>query len=239
VANAHGNVYDTFAQAYARDNESNAFNAYYERPAALSLLGDVAGLRVLDAGCGAGAHAALLVERGATVTGVDQSAAMIEIASERLSENARFLQADLGEPLPFQDGLFDAVLASLVMHYLRDWEPTLRELHRVLVPGGRLVVSTHHPFMDHQLAGGGNYFATYAFSEEWRRGGHTVEMRFWHRPLHAMVRALQDAGFAVERIDEPPPDAAVRDLDPAAWQSLTTEPRFIFFAARALPGLSA
>jgi SAM-dependent methyltransferase len=239
VANAHGNVYDTFAQAYARDNESNAFNAYYERPAVLSLLGDVAGLRLLDAGCGAGAHAALLVERGATVTGVDQSPAMIDIASGRLSGNARFLRADLGEPLPFEDGSFDAVLASLVMHYLRDWGPTLRELHRVLVRDGRLVVSTHHPFMDHQLAGGDNYFATYAFSEEWRKGDHTVEMRFWHRPLHAMVRALRDAGFAIEVIDEPAPEAAVRDLDPDAWRSLTTEPRFIFFAARAVSHLSA
>jgi hypothetical protein len=64
-------------------------------------------------------------------------------------------------------------------------------------------------------------------------------MHFWHRPLHAMVRALQDAGFAIERLDEPAPDAAVRDLDPAAWHSLTTQPRFIFFAAHTLSNLSA
>lgn len=47
------NDYDAFAAAYTADNESNAWNAYYERPASLALLGDVAGLRVLDAGCGA------------------------------------------------------------------------------------------------------------------------------------------------------------------------------------------
>jgi SAM-dependent methyltransferase len=120
------------------------------------------------------------------------------------------------------------------MHYLRDWTPTLHEFRRVLVPAGRLVISTHHPFMDHALAGGTNYFATYDFSEQWSKDGHTMRMRFWHRPLSAMIRALTDAGFAIEAVDEPGPDPAVRELDPVAWRSLTTEPRFIFFAARAV-----
>ena len=47
--------YDQFAAAYAADTEANAFNALYERPAMLALLGDVGGKRVLDAGCGASA----------------------------------------------------------------------------------------------------------------------------------------------------------------------------------------
>jgi ubiquinone/menaquinone biosynthesis C-methylase UbiE len=56
---------------------------------------------------------------------------------------------------------FDDVTASLVLHYLRDWGPALREFRRVLQPAGRLIISTHHPFMDHALAGGTDYFATY------------------------------------------------------------------------------
>jgi SAM-dependent methyltransferase len=76
----------------------------------------------------------------------------------------------LREPLPFPNETFDIVIASLVMHYLPDWHPTLSEFHRVLSPGGRLVISTHHPFMDHPLAGGSNYFATYDFTETWQRG---------------------------------------------------------------------
>jgi SAM-dependent methyltransferase len=225
------NPYDALARAYTREADSNAWNAHYERPAALSLLGDVAGKRVLDAGCGAGAHTAALIERRADVTGVDSSAPMLAIASERLSGAARFRQADLREPLPFKDGCFDAVLASLVMHYLPDWGPTLHEFRRVLVADGRLVVSTHHPFMDHLLAAGTDYFATYSFSEDWRRGDQVVRMRFWHRPLSTMVRELREAGFEIDAIDEPQPDPDVRDLDPDAWRSLTTEPRFIFFAA--------
>jgi SAM-dependent methyltransferase len=225
-------AYEDFAAAYARDNEGNVWNALYERPAALALLGDVAGLRVLDAGCGAGAHAAALVERGALVTAVDASLAMVALASGRLGDRAKALRADLGEPLPFEDGSFDAVLCSLVLHYLRDWEPALRELHRVLVPGGRLVISTHHPFMDHAPAGGGDYFATYEISEEWSKQGERMTVRFWHRPLSAMTASLRETGFALERLDEPAPDPSVREIDPDAWRRLTTEPRFIFFAAR-------
>jgi ubiquinone/menaquinone biosynthesis C-methylase UbiE len=181
------NDYDAFAFGYAQDNDNNATNAHYERPASLALLGDVAGHRVLDAGCGGGSHAAEMVRRGAAVTGLDKSAGLLAIARQRLDDAVPLHQADLGEPLPFPSASFDAVLASLVMHYLQDWGPTLAEFRRVLMPGGRLVISTHHPFMDHPLAGGPDYFATYDFTEEWTKGGQSMLMRFWHRPLHAMT----------------------------------------------------
>jgi len=64
------NDYDSIAPAYAAYTDNNVWNADYERPASLALVGTVAGLRVLDAGCGAGAHSAALLERGAIVTGV-------------------------------------------------------------------------------------------------------------------------------------------------------------------------
>ncbi len=87
------------------------------------------------------------------------------------------------------------ILASLVLHLLARLASALREFHRVLVPGGRLVVSTPHPFMDHPLAGGDNYFATYAFTEEWTLEGTTITMGFWHRSLHAMADAFGETGF--------------------------------------------
>jgi SAM-dependent methyltransferase len=226
------NDYDAFAAAYARDNENSPWNAHYERPAMLRLIGDPRGRRVLDAGCGAGALSAALLRGGATVVGFDSSAELLRIAGERLAGAAELHRGDLGEPLPFHDGAFDVVAASLVMHYLRDWQPTLREFWRVLLPGGRLVISTHHPFMDHALAGGPNYFATYDFTETWQRGDHHVRMRFWHRPLSAMTGAITAAGFQLDSVDEPQPDASVRERDHDAWTSLTTQPRFIFFSAR-------
>jgi SAM-dependent methyltransferase len=223
------NDYDAFAHGYARDNDSNATNAYYERPASLALLGDVAGQHILDAGCGAGSHAAELIRRGASVTGVDKSAGLLAIARQRLGADVALHEADLGNPLSFASASFNGVLASLVMHYLEDWGPALAEFRRVLVPGGRLVISTHHPFMDHPLAGGPDYFATYDFSEEWTKGGQTVLMRFWHRPLHAMTDAFRAAGFALDVISEPQPDPAAADLFPSVYADLRTNPRFLFF----------
>ena len=224
------NDYDAFAAAYDADNETNAWNAHYERPAILSLAGDVHGLRVLDAGCGGGAHAAILVERGAILTGIDASAGLLDIAKRRLDGRARLLLADLNEPQPFADASFDLIVASLVMHYLPDWSRALSEFHRLLSPNGRFVFSTHHPFMDHQLAGHENYFETYGFNDTWQRGGKTMTMRFWHRPLHAMFDALKTAGFRIETVREPQPAPEARDLFPDAYKSLTTEPRFIFFS---------
>ena len=74
------NDYDVLAEAYTADNETSLFNAYYERPAILTLAGDVAGRRILDAGCGSGPLFAALRDRGAIVTGFDKSAGMLEQA---------------------------------------------------------------------------------------------------------------------------------------------------------------
>src|SRR5687768_382175 len=123
-------AYDDFAAAYAAENETSLNNAYYERPATLALAGDVRGRRVLDAGCGAGPLFAALRDRGALVTGVDASAGMVDLARQRLGPDADVRVADLVEPLPFDDQAFDDVIASLVLHYLPDWGPTLRELRR-------------------------------------------------------------------------------------------------------------
>src|SRR6476660_8531940 len=165
------NDYDVLAEAYTAENETSLFNAYYERPAILALAGDVAGRRILDAGCGAGPLLAALRDRGAIVTGIDKSAGMLELARRRLGDDADLLVAELGSPLPFPDGTFDDITASLVLHYLEDWGPALAELRRVLKPGGRLIVSVNHPFTEnlwHREADlKPDYFATYNYVVEW------------------------------------------------------------------------
>jgi len=137
--------YDSFAKAYSQENESSLLNAHYERPAMINLAGDVNGHRVLDAGCGSGPLSAGLRAKGATVVGFDSSPAMIQLARERLGPTADLRVADLGQPLPFDDNAFDDVVASLVLHYLKDWKAPLAELRRVLKPGGRLILSVNHP----------------------------------------------------------------------------------------------
>src|SRR6201996_9663950 len=96
AAQAAANDYDSFAEAYSAENEASLFNAYYERPATLTLAGDVAGRRILDAGCGSGPLFAALRDRGAIVTGFDSSAGMLKLARLRLGDDADLQIADLG-----------------------------------------------------------------------------------------------------------------------------------------------
>src|SRR5688500_4141893 len=124
--------YDSIASEYASKVDSAPYNALYERPAMLSLLPDVDGARILDAGCGSGWYAERLIERGAAVEAIDASPRMAGFARERLNRlpggagaRARVQVADLSNDLPFESGSFGGVLSPLVMHYLEDWRPTL------------------------------------------------------------------------------------------------------------------
>ena len=227
---AVANEYDSFAEAYSAENEASLLNAYYERPAMLALAGDVAGLRILDAGCGSGPLFAALRDRGAIVTGFDKSAGMVELARRRLGDDADLQVADLGGPLPFPDGRFDDVIASLVLHYLQDWGPALAELRRVLKPGGRVLVSVEHPFaiyLMHREAGReADYFATSNRTEEYAFSGQTALLSLWDRPLHAMTGAFTAAGFRMTVISEPEPAPAARERFP---DQLAAMPRFLAF----------
>jgi SAM-dependent methyltransferase len=201
------NDYDSFAEVYSAENEVNLHNAYYERPATLTLAGDVAGRRILDAGCGSGLLFAALRDRGAIVTGFDKSAGMLELARRRLGDDADLQVADLGGPLPYPDGAFDDVIASLVLHYFEDWTGPLAELRRILRPGGRLIASVNHPILGHPIIRpNADYWATYEWSEEYTTAsGQKFVLANWHRPLPAMIEAFTAAGFRIAVISEPPP----------------------------------
>ncbi|WP_405754594.1 class I SAM-dependent methyltransferase [Streptomyces sp. NBC_00073] len=233
---AQTNDYDGFAEAYAAENENSLVNAYYERPAMLALAGDVAGRRILDAGCGSGPLTAALRDRGAVVTGIDVSAGMLALARRRLGDDADLHVVDLSDPLPFADDAFDDVVASLVLHYLEDWGPTLAELRRVLRPGGRLIASVDHPFVAYTIHDPRpDYFATTSYDFDWTFNGRSVPMRFWRKPLHAMTDAFTTAGFRLSVISEPQPDPAARELFPDDFADLSRKTTFLFFVVEMPP----
>jgi ubiquinone/menaquinone biosynthesis C-methylase UbiE len=99
-----------------------------------------AGLRVVDVGTGAGDAAARATDLGAQATGVDVAAAMIAIAARRYPA-ATFVEASVTD-LPFADDSFDAAIGNLVIQHVGEPERAAHELARVLVPGGRLALST-------------------------------------------------------------------------------------------------
>jgi ubiquinone/menaquinone biosynthesis C-methylase UbiE len=231
VRNGHRSArqYDAMAPWYSAANEDSAFNAYYERPATIALLGSVTGCCVLDIGCGAGPLTNWLVDHGAIVTAMDVSSEMLRLAKQRVGDRAAFILADAAEPLSFaSDGSFDLVVASLVLHYIEDWQPILQEFRRILKAKGAIVFSTHHPAMDWEHSAD-DYFAVKQVTELWREVDRDFEVTFWRRPLTAMTEAISSSGLVIERVVEPQPIPELRARDPEAYEEITTKPRFLFF----------
>ena len=223
-------VYERLAPVW-HETEDNLYNEHLERRAVRRLLpGDLGRCEILDAGCADGAHAAWLAGRGARVTGVDVSPAMVAAARRRAVPGAEFLVADLARRLPFPDGRFDGAVCSLTLHYLDDMAPALAELARVLRPAGWLVVSVDHPA---RTAGPGDrYFDPAVLSEVWHKGGVEVTVHWWRRPLSHLVDGLADAGFVIERLDEPRPDAEAGRRFPADVAALGDRVAFLVVRAR-------
>lgn len=220
-------LYDAMAADYVADVEHSPYLVLYEQPGLRALLPPLRGRRVLDAGCGAGRNAAWLTEAGARVTGLDASPEMLGRARARVPA-ASFSLADLARPLELSDDTFDVAIASLVLHYLRDWTPTLRELRRVVRAGGVLAISTHHPLTALELSESGKYLETEAVVDRWTVNGRQYEVPFWRRPLSAMVGAISDSGWHIDRLSEPSPLPECQERFPQVWERISRRPEFLF-----------
>jgi len=240
--------YEHFADRYAAAVETKPHNAYYERPATLSLLGDVRGLRVLDAGCGPGIYAEWLLRHGASVVACDVTPQMIAITQTRIEsaipealDRLEIHRADLREPLTFAtDATFDMVVCPLVLDYIEHWQPLFEEFFRILRPGGTFVFSCGHPtgdflYVQRKQLTEGKYFDVELFTTEWRGFGEPFpRITSYRRPLQAMLNPLLDSGFLLRSILEPKPTAEYQAVDPQTYESLLREPGFLCVRAQKL-----
>lgn len=222
--------YEAIADAYERHAQVRPYNALYDRPAVLALVGDVSGRRVLDAGCGPGLYAEQLVARGAAVVAFDQSPTMVDLARRR-APAAEVRVHDLADDLDWVEaGSVDVVVSALVWHYLDDRVRALRSFARVLAPGGVVVISTHHPAADWARLGG-SYFAEEVIEEHWSSSGW--DMRYWRLPLTTLTEEFATAGFLIERLVEPRPHPGMASSSPETFERLSTSPGFVLFRLRA------
>jgi SAM-dependent methyltransferase len=178
--------------------------------------------RVLDVGCGEGQVARQLAAAGVDVIGFDPSGAQIARAQER-GGGPRYARAS-AEQLPVADGSIDAVLACLSFEHVADLPAAVREVARVLVPGGRLLLLVGHPLL--QAPGSGWIDDKILDERYWRIGEYLrehsvvdevapgVAFEFIHRPVHAYLNTLASCGLLVDHMDEPAPPAALLD---AVW----------------------
>jgi SAM-dependent methyltransferase len=111
----------------------------------LGLCGDVRGLRVIDLGCGEGRFCRMLAERGATTLGVDLEPAFLGRARERAGAAEEYRLCDMETLDGVPDAGFDMAISYITLVDVADMAAAVRQAHRVLRPGGRLLVANLAP----------------------------------------------------------------------------------------------
>jgi SAM-dependent methyltransferase len=182
------------------------------READAHLLGDVAGRRVLEIGCGSAPCARWLRRAGADVAALDVSAGMLARAAEAgrvTGVTVPLVQADAGA-LPLRDASFDLACSAFgALPFVADAGAVLAEVARVLRPGGRFVASVNHPFRwpmpdspdPDDLRVTSSYFDRTPYVET-DDSGRTVYVEH-HRTVGDWVRAVVRAGLVLEDLLEP------------------------------------
>jgi len=221
---------------WARAPGHDAFWAY--RDALLAFIGSGTG-DVLDVGCGEGRVSRELKALGYRVTALDPVAEMIEAARQADSADAYVVAG--GDAIPFEDGRFDKAVAYNVLMDVQDVPATVKEIRRVLKPGGELIVSLVHPFRDRGRFAGpeldapfmleGSYFGIERFEGMEERDGLRMDFAGWSQPLESYAAALEDAGLAITALREPLPAP-----ETAGLQRYNRIPLFLWLKARPLAG---
>lgn len=231
-------TYDALGRDYAAFGNQDVGVTEHERPGTRALVGDVEGLRVLDAGCGPGWWVEHLRAEGAAhVTAFDAAPSQVEEARGRVGqdEGVDLRVHDLREPLDWMPSeSVDLALSALVLAHVEDWGPLLAELFRVLRPGGRFVFSIEHPFAEFMRPSEAGYHATESIEVRWRKQGRGAppSVLVWRRPLQAVTDALLDAGFRLERLLEPRPTEAHRvRTSEKRYRRASTRPVWLCVAA--------
>lgn len=221
-------AYETMAVRYNELIDHKPHNAYYDRPNTLALLPEVKGLKILDAACGPGKYAEILMERGADVLGLDLSPAMITEARKRNPVHGQFMVHDLEEPLHMcADASVDIVLCALALHYLKDWHFTIREFARVLKPGGVFVYSIEHPFFEYTSVNSKRYFDVEPIMITWRGFGKAVDVHSFRRSLQECITPVTENGFYIDALVEPRPVQELATIDPRRFKEFNHFPAFL------------
>jgi ubiquinone/menaquinone biosynthesis C-methylase UbiE len=232
-------AWDDAADAYERGQASG--RDYYRHeffgPVQVTMCGEVAGLHLLDVGCGSGYFAREMARRGAHVVGVDIAPRMIDHARRHESSSPLGIDYKVGDAAEiagsFPSGSFDMATSCMALQDMPEVPAVLRAVHVVLKPHARFVVSITHPctdtpFREWQRDETGQkrglcidrYFDRVAVEYRWRGWDYDFTTPAVHAPLEDWFGWILDAGFQLRAFREPRPSTeALRerpDLEDAA-----------------------
>ncbi len=206
----------------------DVYRDYINTPGFLKMLPKVKGLKGLDVGCGEGHNTRLVAKRGAKMKAVDIARNFILAA--RGSEKGKPLGINYcvasGHKLPFRKAEFDFVVSFMALMDMGDHARVLRQVHRVLKPGGFFQFSIIHPCfappyhkllrdkkgMEYAIEVGRYFEEIDGYVEEWIFSMSTEEEKkkypkfkvpYFHRTLSTWLNMLIDGGFVIERVGEP------------------------------------
>lgn len=197
--------YDCWAAEYDTDSKNPVI--HLEEQAMIRFMPPLEGKRVLDVGCGTGRNALRALEqRARCVVAMDLSGRMLQKARQKGVQNP--LRADLCA-LPVKEAVFDVAVCTFMLEHVRDFGLAIRELSRVIVPGGVIVLTDFHPFG-----------ALFGWERSFHRHtGKRVRLCAIERTPHfyeEYVTACRTAGLVIEEVVEPKIDASVRPYFEAA-----------------------
>ncbi|MBD3190661.1 MAG: methyltransferase domain-containing protein [Candidatus Heimdallarchaeota archaeon] len=205
------------------EDKGDASREFIIDPALWKQLGDIKGLKVLDAGCGNGYLSRQMAKKGAEVTGIDFSKHFIGFCKRKEKKNplgCKFFKGSLTDMPFFESEMFDLVVSNVVMVDVQDYRTAFKEINRVLKPKGRFVWSNLHPVFgsfnqifyklpfdtqrnEERIAVMvDRYFDSGAMLMSW---GKLKPIWQFHRTLQEYTQALNQAGFLIREIIEPHP----------------------------------
>ncbi len=170
--------------------------------------------RALDVGCGEGRFCRMLKARGISAVGIDPTVELIDRAKSL--DPAGDYQLGCAEKLLFSDATFDLVVSYMTLIDIPDFRSAIREMSRVLKPGGALLIANLNSFNTSTSNGwikdqDGRkiHYAVDRYLEEFPKWMEWSGIRIqnWHRPLSSYMRALLEAGLQLSFFDEPSPQS--------------------------------
>jgi len=211
------NTYDEVATQYVEMVQSRNESDFSEDPVATSFfdtIGNVENLRVLDAGCGEGYVSRVLTARGATVTGIDISQPLVEVArSKDLNNKIDFQIRNLSEPIPEFSEQFDLIASNFVLNDVPDYIGFINTLCEMLKPNGRAVFALNNPYSAVGRAKAENYFDSGTSVLYGGMAEAGVKVFYYHRTLEEYITVFRDNGLLLRTLIDIKPTQKMIDAN--------------------------